>query len=219
MIYSIGNSKSFHHLAVKLACFFMAVGVSIPAFAHHPMGGLAPSNFFEGFLSGLAHPIIGLDHFAFLIAVGLLSVGLRYRASIPLLFVAATALGTTLHLNSFDLVLSEAIVAASVVIAGGLLVGYRRNKKPIILLLSGIAGVFHGYAYGEAVVGSETTPILAYLFGFSLIQFFAISLAGWGGDLLMKRLDIDVSKKISRFIGASISSVGFVFLGLAAVSW
>ena len=36
------------------------------AMAHHAMGGRMPANFFEGFISGLAHPIIGLDHFAFI---------------------------------------------------------------------------------------------------------------------------------------------------------
>ena len=30
--------------------------VSLPAFAHHGMGGATPSTFVQGFLSGLAHP-------------------------------------------------------------------------------------------------------------------------------------------------------------------
>lgn len=218
MSYSIGNSKSFHQQWVKLAVFLAALGVAIPAFAHHPMGGLAPSNWFEGILSGLAHPIIGLDHFAFLIAVGMLSVGLRYRVSIPLLFVVATVLGTILHLKSVDLILSEAMVAVSLVIAGGLLLVYRRTQEFVILLLSAIAGVFHGYAYGEAVVGSEATPIVSYLLGFAVIQFIVITLAGWGGGQLIKRFDIDSSKRIARVVGATVSSIGVVFLGMATVS-
>ena len=40
-----------------------------PALAHHALGGRIPSNFFEGFLSGLAHPVIGLDHLAFVVAI------------------------------------------------------------------------------------------------------------------------------------------------------
>jgi hypothetical protein len=42
-----------------------------PAAAHHAMGGRTPSTFMEGFLSGLAHPVIGLDHLAFLVAIGI----------------------------------------------------------------------------------------------------------------------------------------------------
>ena len=34
------------------------------AFAHHVMGGRMPATFTEGILSGLGHPIIGLDHLA-----------------------------------------------------------------------------------------------------------------------------------------------------------
>src|SRR5262249_57584778 len=43
---------------------------TVPAFAHHMMGGRTPSTFMEGLLSGLGHPVIGLDHLAFLLAVG-----------------------------------------------------------------------------------------------------------------------------------------------------
>ncbi len=49
-----------------------------PAIAHHPFGGETPSNFVEGFLSGLGHPIIGLDHFTFVVASGFLGATLTY---------------------------------------------------------------------------------------------------------------------------------------------
>src|ERR1044071_6160591 len=40
------------------------------ASAHHVMGGKMPTTFAEGFLSGLGHPVIGPDHLAFLLAIG-----------------------------------------------------------------------------------------------------------------------------------------------------
>ncbi|MET0472193.1 MAG: HupE/UreJ family protein, partial [Xanthobacteraceae bacterium] len=40
------------------------------ASAHHVMGGRTPTTFVEGFLSGLGHPVIGPDHLAFLLAIG-----------------------------------------------------------------------------------------------------------------------------------------------------
>ena len=43
------------------------------AMAHHPMGGATPSTMGEGLLSGFGHPIIGIDHFAFLLVAALLS--------------------------------------------------------------------------------------------------------------------------------------------------
>ena len=50
------------------------IALITPAFAHHPMGGATPSTFTEGLLSGLGHPIIGLDHLAFVIGVGLMAL-------------------------------------------------------------------------------------------------------------------------------------------------
>ena len=44
-----------------------------PALAHHVMGGQVPVTFRDGLLSGLAHPIIGIDHFAAVVAVACLA--------------------------------------------------------------------------------------------------------------------------------------------------
>ncbi|PKO63289.1 MAG: urease accessory protein UreJ, partial [Betaproteobacteria bacterium HGW-Betaproteobacteria-17] len=38
---------------------------STSALAHHPMGGMTPQTLSQGLLSGLGHPVIGLDHLAF----------------------------------------------------------------------------------------------------------------------------------------------------------
>lgn len=51
-----------------------------PASAHHVMDGQLPSTFAQGLLSGLGHPVIGPDHLAFLIAVGV-AVGAGVSAS------------------------------------------------------------------------------------------------------------------------------------------
>jgi urease accessory protein len=44
--------------------------------AHHAMGGTTPQTLAQGLLSGLAHPVIGLDHLAFTLAAGLLAARL-----------------------------------------------------------------------------------------------------------------------------------------------
>src|SRR5215218_6836998 len=82
--------------AVLLAVLAMAAE---PAFAHHVMGGSTPSTFGQGLLSGLGHPIIGIDHLAFLVAVGVV-VGLaRLNLVLPLVFVGASAVGVLLHVK------------------------------------------------------------------------------------------------------------------------
>jgi urease accessory protein len=59
------------------------------AYAHHLMGGKTPSTFTEGILSGIGHPIIGPDHLAFLVALGI-AVGVgRLSLVTPFLFLVA----------------------------------------------------------------------------------------------------------------------------------
>src|SRR5215210_5455442 len=91
----------------------LAVGVMLvsePALAHHVMGGAMPSTFAQGLLSGLGHPIIGLDHFAALVGAGLVAARLRRGLALPLLFVIAMTAGVVAHLARFDVPYSEALV-------------------------------------------------------------------------------------------------------------
>jgi urease accessory protein len=53
--------------------------VPASAKAHHVMEGELPNSIVTGFISGVAHPVIGLDHLAFVIAIGLLSLGFSKR--------------------------------------------------------------------------------------------------------------------------------------------
>ena len=64
-----------------------------PAFAHHVMGGRMPATFAEGLLSGLGHPVIGLDHFAAVVAVGCLAAAHRAGAALAIGFVVAMMAG------------------------------------------------------------------------------------------------------------------------------
>jgi urease accessory protein len=162
--------------AAAAAALMAAAG---PAAAHHAMGGATPENFSQGLLSGLAHPIIGPDHFAFLVIAALLTFTLKPgpRLTVPLAFVAATIAGTLLHLGSANIPLSEALVALSVIV-GAVLVLSRRSMHALGLsALFAASGILHGYAYGESIVGAEATPILAYLVGFGIIQY-ALIVAG-----------------------------------------
>ena len=83
-----------------------------PALAHHPMGGATPSTLAQGLLSGIGHPIVGLDHLAFVIAVGIAAALLGSRFLLPLAFIGATILGTLVHLAAVGLPAVEAVIAA-----------------------------------------------------------------------------------------------------------
>jgi urease accessory protein len=144
------------------------------ALAHHAMGGEAPQTAWQGLLSGLAHPVIGLDHLAFVIATGVLAAGVanrRARIALPLVFLGAGLAGTLLHLAGIGLGPVELAIAASLLAGGGLLL--RRDgaaPTPVLAALFAGAGLFHGHAFAEAAVGAETGPVLAYLIGLAGTQ-------------------------------------------------
>jgi len=178
--------------------------------AHHAMGRSTPANFFEGFLSGLAHPVIGLDHLAFVVAIGLVSAGRARGALIPVAFLLVAIAGTGVHLLRFDLPAAEIAVALSVVAAGLLLLSKRFNLS-VLAALASLAGFFHGYAYGESIIGAETTPLIAYLVGFTLIQFIIAILALRLGNLLINQAKKH-SHNLLRVAGCGITVVGATFL-------
>lgn len=141
-----------------------------PAFAHHPFGGDMPTTALAGFLSGVGHPVIGIDHLAFVVAVGLIAAVVRNGWTVAIAFLLAAVTGTGIHLMNASLPAPELVISASVLLFG-ILAAVRRELNPQALVaLVGFLGMFHGYAYGEAVVGAEPTPILAYLLGFTAVQ-------------------------------------------------
>ena len=205
-------SKKFR-LIIALGILFL---VATPALAHHPLERRLPSNFFEGIMSGFAHPIIGFDHLAFVIASGLLAVGIARGILIPIAFVIATGIGAGIHLQALNLPIPEIMIATSVLLFGVLLF-IRQNKKlainyTIISGLAALAGIFHGHAYGEGIFGAEPTPLVAYLTGFTIIQL-AISLGIYFvTSKVIKSISLNF---ITRFAGLAIATTGLVFLSSA----
>ncbi len=181
-----------------------------PALAHHPFGGETPNTLLAGFLSGIGHPVIGFDHLVFVIAVGLLAALQPRGLSVPVAFVMTSLAGTGLHLMGFDLPIPEIVITASVFLSGVLLAQKSRLNDLLVVGTVAIAGLFHGYAYGEAIVGAEITPLLAYLVGFSLIQL-VISLSAC--VLGQRVIQTAATPRLPlRFAGFLICGVGIALL-------
>ncbi len=200
-----------------LAMAFMLLFIAQPAYAHHPFGGQTPSNFVEGFMSGLGHPVIGVDHFVFVVAVGLLAALKPNRGIfIPIAFIIATLGGTGIHLQSLDLPAPEIVISASVLGFGIMLAMKNSPNLGWLIATAAIAGIFHGYAYGEAIVGAQMTPLVAYLAGFAIVQLI-ISLSAFGvGKLTLKKI-ADQPSLMLRFAGFTIAGIGAAFLSSAVL--
>jgi len=173
------------------------------------MGGRMPATFGEGFLSGLGHPVIGLDHFAAVVAVGCLAATHRAASVLVVAFVLPMMAGVVLHLHGFTLPGAEILVTVTVIALGALMLSQRQMPADAALVLFAMVGVIHGYAFGESIYGAEPTSLYAYLLGLAVIQS-AIAL----GVAKIARGFVQRSPVLStmRFVGAGIAGIGLAVL-------
>ncbi|MBS0249369.1 MAG: HupE/UreJ family protein [Proteobacteria bacterium] len=196
-------------LKLCLPSLVLALVAAEPAFAHHMMGGKMPVTFAQGLLSGLGHPIIGLDHFAAVVAVGCLAAANRAGARLALGYVAAMMAGVAVHLMGATLPAADLWVALSVIALGVVLLTRRDLSAGAALALFAAIGLLHGYALGESIYGAEQTPVLAYLIGLAVIQG-VIALAAMNvARLLMRRM---AQAAPLRLIGAGIAGIGIAIV-------
>jgi urease accessory protein len=194
-------------LSSRAAAFGLLANLVVvtPAFAHHVMGGKLPSTFVEGVLSGLGHPVIGLDHLAFLIAAGVVAGVAGLGLWMPMVFVAASIVGVGIHMQEVNLPAVELLIALSVVGIGLLLAGdWSKLGRGAWAAIFAVAGLFHGYAFGESIVGAEPAPLGAYLVGLALIQ----SAIAVGAAALTSRKAWTSSALAPRLVGAVVLGVG-----------
>ena len=187
------------------------IAMAEPALAHHVMGGLMPLNALQGFLSGLGHPIIGVDHFAAVIAVGFVAAahgeGIRLIAG----FVIAMMIGVAFHAAGVTIAASEILVAVSVIVLGAtiqLMPGIGVNTA---LSLFATAGLINGYALGESITGAEQAPFLAYLAGLAIVQFAVAFAAMKVANIVARETFTPMPMKL-RLVSGAIIGIGLVFL-------
>lgn len=192
-----------------LALAALCLGAA-PALAHHPLGGATPTTFLHGFLSGVGHPVIGVDHFAFVVAVGLACALVSARLALPALFVAATFVGCLLTSQTGAIMpQNELAIAGSIIAIGAIVMSGRSIDERLLATLLGVAGILHGSAYAGAIVGAEATPLVAYLLGFAAVQF-AIVIAAMAVTLGVWKAAA-TSALQPRLAGAVIAGVGGTF--------
>lgn len=165
---------------LKSALFLIAAGaISTNASAHI---GTELHNH-SSFMTGLLHPLGGLDHLLAMLAVGIWSAVSARRAGPallwgPLAFANMLVLGALLGLQGMGGAVVEPLVAASV-LALGLLVLTRQGMNAVAsMALVGAFAVFHGLAHGTelaatgnawaAVAGMFATTIALHLTGVAL---------------------------------------------------
>ncbi len=196
----------------RLATLLALLPVS--ALAHHPMGGETPNTLWQGLASGIGHPVIGLDHLTFLVAAGVLAAALPPRGGVLaiLAFVAGGFAGSLVHMAGIGMGPVEAVIAFSVLAAGVALL-WKRVPATLLPVAFGIAGLFHGHAFAEAIIGAEQGVLVAYLAALALTQ----AAIGLGAMLLARRLGAAMPR-LREAAGVCAAVAGGLFLAMALVA-
>jgi len=160
------------------------IAAAQPAWSHHVMDGELPQTFLQGLLSGLGHPVIGIDHLAAIVGVGILAALTGRSAAVVLAFSVAVIAGVGLHLTEVDLPASELFVGLTTLVIGALVILRQSISAVLATSLFVIAGLVHGYALGESIVGAEAAPLSAYLLGLLVVQT-AIGVTVYGATLAL----------------------------------
>jgi len=195
------------------AAVLLPAGASL-AHAHHAMDYAMPATALEGLLSGLGHPVIGIDHLLFIAGAGVLAARMRRGHLLPLVFVVASVAVAGMRYLGVDVGLDELWIAGSLVVLGAIMLAARGPAGGVVAGLFLATGALHGYALAEAIVGAERTPLVAYLVGLTLIQC-TIALGAWWVATWLATHRPRVP--LQRLVGAAVGIAGLVFTGLAAL--
>jgi urease accessory protein len=175
------------------------------AFGANP--ALAHAGHEHGLVAGFLHPLMGADHVAAMVAIGLWAASLGWRRGWlpPVGFLVGMAGGIALGLAGgiglgFGVV--ETAVAGSLIVLGAMLAMAQPFRPALALSLVLVAGLVHGLAHGGEVASAALPTALGMLAGSALLHGFGAALgvasARYAGAL--------------RFGGAAIAGFGALLL-------
>lgn len=171
------------------------------------------SNVWDGFLWGIADPVLHLDILANIVGIGLISTGMVHGAIVSVCFVLATFLGLSTHLLQFSLPGAEIAIAIFCLVFGVMLITSHRFNSVIVVMLVAIAGLFQGYIASQAINKTEIVPLFTYLLGMAITQYVLVTSTREVGNILTKETIFAHIHTIIRFLGFAIAAIGVVFCG------
>jgi len=189
---------------LRLAAIIMtfAVATTPALWGHEERGRTA------GLLSGLHHPISGLDHVVAMVAVGMWGAQLGAPAVwvLPVTFPMVMALGGMLGLMGIPLPSVEIGVAVSGVLLGAMVLLEARPPLWVAAALVGFFAIFHGYAHGTELADDQSAVFysLGFVMATGLLHAAGIAIGlvhhwPWG-------------RRALRALGGGVGAVGLFFL-------
>lgn len=198
------NNGPAPHIAAETLFLAALALLLVPAtvFAHQETGSIT------GIVSGLSHPVSGMDHVLAMISVGLWGAQLGAPAVwvLPVAFPMVMALGGMLGLMGISLPGIEIGIAVSAIVLGAMIVTESRPALWMAAALVGFFAIFHGHAHGtELPAGSSG---LLYSIGFVAATGTLHALGISMGLVLRFR----GGRLAIRAAGAAVSAAGVFFL-------
>jgi urease accessory protein len=149
----------------------MRVSVSLITLSLAVLPGMAlahPGHEAGSVLSGMMHPVGGMDHLLAMVALGLLAgqAGNRAIWALPLAFVAAMLAGGAAGFGGIAFPAVEPMILASIIVLGVLVALARPVPLAALLAMVAVFGAAHGWAHGAE---GPATGMAAYAFGFALM--------------------------------------------------
>jgi urease accessory protein len=157
--------------------------------------------------SGFAHPLMGLDHLAAMIAVGLWAAmaGGKRIWIWPAAFVIAMLVGGVIGRAGIELPQVEPVIALSVVVLGVLIATGISAPIPAGAVLIAAFAVFHGHAHGAEAPAEGWA---GYALGFAAATAL-LHVVGIGVGLGLQRT---IGILPVRAIGAATAALGVFIL-------
>ncbi len=180
-----------------LLALSLAMLAYIPVADAHSIGAEG-----AGFITGLAHPFIGLDHLLAMIAVGIWAAQTGGSAvwRLPLSFIVMMSVAALISAAGYSLPVLEPLIAGSVMLLGFMVVFAIRLPVNLSMLLVGLFAVFHGYAHGLEM--PQASSAILYGSGFVLATAL-LHLIGIGLGRIAYRKHL-----LSRLSGSIIAIAG-----------
>ncbi len=175
----VGAPNMKHHKATALVTLSMYFIAALPALAHTGDG------YGGGFVAGFTHPILGWDHVAAMVAVGLWGAFLGAPAIwiLPVVFPLVMAFGAVAGILGIPVPAIETGIALSAVVLGLMVLFAIRPPIWVCAAIVGSFAIFHGYAHGTELPSAISA--FAYTIGF-VVSTGVLHLLGIAFGLLVR---------------------------------
>jgi urease accessory protein len=178
-----------------------------PALAHAQQGQAA------GFVTGLLHPLSGLDHVVAMVAVGLWGAQLGRPAiwALPVTFPLVMAIGGFLGLLGVPLPGTEIGIALSALALGLAVATAWRPPLWVAACMVGFFAIFHGHAHGTELPPGQSglTYSLGFVMATGCLHALGITIGlahRWpAGEVMMRGLGALVAGAGVYFLAGAIS--------------